>query len=108
MQTEVVDVPAAGRFEIRVDGRRAGLAAYRRTGSVVSILHTEIDPEFEGKGVGSTLARHTLDAIRAAGGSVLPFCPFFRGYLQRHAEYADLVPAGERDRFGLAAPGQAP
>ncbi len=103
MQTEVVDVAQAGRFEIHVDGRRAGLATYRRSGAELSILHTEIDPDYEGRGLGSTLARQALDMVRAAGGSVLPYCPFFRAYLRRHPEYADLVPAGQRARFGLDA-----
>jgi uncharacterized protein len=43
-----------------------------------------------------------LDAARAGGLAVLPFCPFVRRYIQRHREYADLVPANERPRFDLA------
>jgi hypothetical protein len=101
MQTSVVDVPAGGRFEIRVDGERAGLATYRRSGSSVSFLHTEIDPRYEGRGLGSVLARGALDATRESGSSVLPFCPFIRGYIRRHPEYADLVPVDQRARFGL-------
>jgi hypothetical protein len=101
MQTSVVDVPAGGRFELQVDGKRVGLATYRRSGSVVSFLHTEIDPRYEGEGFGSALARGALDATRAAGSSVLPFCPFIRGYIRRHPEYVDLVPADQRARFGL-------
>ena len=32
---------------------------------------------------------------------VLPFCPFVLGYIERHREYAELVPESYRARFGL-------
>jgi predicted GNAT family acetyltransferase len=102
-----VDNPAADRFEILVDGEVAGFVEYHRRGAVVSLNHTVIDPTFEGRGLGSALARGVLDAIRAEGGSVLPFCPFIRAYIQRHHEYLDLVPPDQRARFTLApAPGE--
>ncbi|GGS93022.1 hypothetical protein GCM10010156_59100 [Planobispora rosea] len=97
----VVDNPEAGRFEILVDGRVAGFAEYRRSGTKVSLTHTEIDPAFEGRGLGSILARGALDASRAEGLSVLPFCSFIRGYIERHPDYLDLVPSDQRARFSL-------
>jgi predicted GNAT family acetyltransferase len=101
METTVADNPTAHRFEITVDGKVAGFAAYTRDGSTVSFTHTEIDPSYEGKGLGSALARGALDATRAQGQAVLPFCPFIRGYLERHPEYLALVPADQRPKFGL-------
>jgi predicted GNAT family acetyltransferase len=76
---------------------------YRRTGTAVAFTHTVIDPAFEGRGLGSVLARGALDAAREAGQSVLPCCPFIRGSIQRHPDYADLVPAERRAEFGLAS-----
>jgi hypothetical protein len=32
---------------------------------------------------------------------VMPFCPFINGFISRHREYAELVPAEHRERFGL-------
>jgi uncharacterized protein len=93
MESTVVDNPSAGRFEIKVDGQVAGFAAYRRSGATVSFTHTEIDSSFEGRGLGSKLARGALDAVRAEGSAVVPLCPFIRRYIERHPEYLDLVPA---------------
>lgn len=104
-EPQVVDNARAGRFEILVDGETAGSAVYRRAGKKLSFTHTEIDPRFEGRGLGSILARGALDAARAAGMSVLPFCPFIRGYIERHPGYLDLVPPDRRARFGLPADG---
>jgi uncharacterized protein len=100
--TKVVENAEAGRFDIIVDGEPAGLAAYRRHGSTIEFTHTKIDPKFEGRGLGAVLVRHALDAAREEGLAVRPFCPFVRGYIQRHHEYVDLVPADERPRFDLA------
>jgi predicted GNAT family acetyltransferase len=101
MKPRVVDNPAASRYQILVDGEVAGFADYQRRGSTISFTHTVIDPSFEGRGLGSILARSALDAARDAGMAVLPFCPFIRRYIQRHPAYVDLVPAGQRTRFDL-------
>ena len=89
------------RFEIWVGDELAGFAVYRRHGEVDDFTHTEIADEFEGRGLGSRLIRAALDETRAAGHQVLPHCPFVRAFMDKHPEYADLVPAGERARFGL-------
>ncbi|HLU33109.1 MAG TPA: GNAT family N-acetyltransferase [Natronosporangium sp.] len=104
MKPTVIDNPSASRFEILVEDRVVGYAEYRRDGATVALTHTSIDPEFEGRGLGSTLARHALTAIRDQGASVLPFCPFIRGYIQRHPEYLQLVPPDARGRFRLTSP----
>jgi uncharacterized protein len=101
--TRVVDNDGASRFEIVVDGGPAGRVDYRRRGSTIELAHTEIDPKFEGRGLGSVLVRGALDAARSGGLAVLPYCPFVRRYIDRHREYLDLVPAGERSRFALPA-----
>ncbi|MFL6097876.1 MAG: N-acetyltransferase [Blastococcus sp.] len=35
--------------------------------------------------------RAALDDVRAHGGSVVARCSFVRGWIERHADYADLV-----------------
>ncbi len=107
-EPKVVDSPGAKRFELLVDGQVAGFAEYRRTTSSVAFIHTVVDPAFEGRGLGSVLARGALDASREAGSRVLPFCPFIRGYIQRHPAYLDLVPADRRAEFALAPASDRP
>ncbi|RKN11900.1 GNAT family N-acetyltransferase [Streptomyces radicis] len=101
MAVEIVDVPEARRFEARLtgqDGRGegegakvAGFAEYLRTPELIVFLHTEVDPAHEGQGIGSTLARVSLDAAREAGLRVLATCPFYAGWIGHHPEYADLL-----------------
>lgn len=90
-ELSVRDVPEQDRYEVREGARVLGIAAYRRRGDVTDILHTEVDPDAGRSGVGGTLVRAALDDIRARGGSVVPSCPFVRGWIDRHQEYADLL-----------------
>jgi predicted GNAT family acetyltransferase len=90
--------PELHRYELRMDGRVLGFAAYReRSDGVIVFTHTEIDEAYEGHGLGGRLARGALDDVHASGGSVVPRCPFIKGYIERHPEFQDLVaePGGE-------------
>ena len=91
MEPIVRDVPEADRFEIRDGERVLGVAAYERRGDTIVFTHTEVDPDAGQSGLGSTLVRTALDEVRSRGGKVIPLCPFVRGWIDRHAEYADLV-----------------
>lgn len=87
----VTNNEAASRYEIHVEGQLAGFADYRAQPGVIAIPHTEVDPAFEGRGLGSQLARAALDDIRQRDLRVAPHCPFIATYIKRHPEYADLV-----------------
>lgn len=102
MSTDVVrhDEPAR-RYEILADGRPAGFVTYRDEAGARALLHTEIDPAFEGRGLASRLIQETLDDIRRRGLEMLPRCPFVRAFLDKRPEYADLVPQRRRAMFGL-------
>lgn len=93
MAIEITDSPDDNRYEARIDGRRAGVAEYMRTkeSGLVVFTHTEVDPEYNGQGVGSALARAALDAARADGLKVLAVCPFITGWMARHPDYQDLA-----------------
>jgi uncharacterized protein len=91
MSTDVVDVPARSRYEVTVDGELAGFAEYRRVEGATVFTHTEVFDAYEGKGVGSALARGALDHVRSEGRKLVAQCPFIAAFLRRHVEDADLV-----------------
>jgi predicted GNAT family acetyltransferase len=98
---EVSRDAAGERYVITVDGELAGFAQYRDRGELLAFIHTEIDDRFEGRGLGGRLVSFALDDARQRGLAVLPFCPFVNGYIERHREYAELVPEAYRAQFGL-------
>jgi hypothetical protein len=89
----VTDRPDQLRYEIEVDGELAGFLLYRREPGVLELVHTDVDPKWEGKGVGAALVQGALNDLRARGLKVRPYCPFVAAYIRRHPEYDDIVAA---------------
>jgi predicted GNAT family acetyltransferase len=93
----VLDVPDKGRFEARDEEQQfAGMVTYQLTGDIIVFTHTEVDPAFEGKGVGSQLARAVLDDAKAKNRTVVPICPFIKGWIEKHPDYQGLVAPSTR------------
>jgi predicted GNAT family acetyltransferase len=90
-EPSVADNPSELRYELWIDGRLAGLIRYTLDGDVVTMVHTEVEPAFEGQGLGQALVAGALDLARAEGRLVRPLCPYVAKYLARHDEYADIV-----------------
>jgi uncharacterized protein len=90
---DVSDNASMHRYEARIDGVVAGYAVYSDAPGRRTFIHTVVEPEFEGHGVGSTLAASALDDVRRSGLEVVPRCPFIASYIAQHPEYADLVHA---------------
>jgi predicted GNAT family acetyltransferase len=89
----VSDNPAELRYELLVDGERAGVIRYRRLPDALALVHTEVEPRFEGRGLGARLVGGALADIRQRGLHVVPICPYVREYLERHPEDRDLIVA---------------
>jgi uncharacterized protein len=87
----VRDRPTEGLYELLLDGTRAGVLHYLPSRGAVVFVHTEVEPELEGLGLGGRLVAGALEDIRARGLRLVPVCPFVTSYLRRHPEYADLV-----------------
>ena len=96
METTVTDAPDADRYEIRDGERLLGIAAYQRRGDTVVFTHTEVDESSGHQKLGSRLVKAALDDVRAHGQKIVPQCPFVRGWIDRHPDYADLVVPGDR------------
>ena len=79
------------RYEASIDGIAVGHLRFREHNGQMVLIHTEVDPAYEGHGIGGAIARFALDEARERGATVVPECPFVRAYLSHHPEYADLV-----------------
>ena len=84
---QVTDNPAESRFELRADGGLAYLQ-YRLNGKRLVLIHTETPVELEGRGFGGRLVAAAVDRAAREGLTVVPLCPFARGWLERHAAEA--------------------
>lgn len=87
---QVTDNPAAHRFELVADGHTA-IAVYKLDGDVITFTHTEVPEALGGRGIGSQLAKGALENVKTRGLRVVALCPFIKGYIGKHPEYAELV-----------------
>ncbi|MCM3515105.1 MULTISPECIES: GNAT family N-acetyltransferase [Nocardioides] len=86
--------PGESRWAAYDGPELAGVAVYELADDPARVVftHTVVRDGFEGRGVGSALARAALDEVRAAGERrVEPQCPFIAGWIGKHPDYADLV-----------------
>jgi predicted GNAT family acetyltransferase len=95
------DNPERHRFEADLGDGSLAIAEYNLLTGKIMFTHTEVPPEHEGKGIGSALIRYSLDEARKRGLKVIPICPFFAAYMQKHADVQDLLEPAWRKKFGL-------
>jgi len=88
---EIVDVPAARRYEARLDGELAGWVDYGRVRNRLVAIHTEVPPAFGGRGIATQLVQRVIADARASGTSITPRCPLFVAWFERHPEDRDVV-----------------
>jgi len=88
--SDIVNNKAQHRYELAVDGHIAA-TYYEVEGNIITFIHTEVPPELGGKGIGSKLIRGALDQVRADGSKVIPQCPFVKAFIEKNADYQDLL-----------------
>ncbi|MDE3165584.1 MAG: N-acetyltransferase [Acidobacteriota bacterium] len=64
---------------------------YRMKDGALDLLHVEVPEQYQGQGLAGKLASTALEWARSKGVKVIPSCPYVKGYLAKHPEYADLV-----------------
>jgi len=100
LETRLVNDTAAHRYRLVLDDVEVGYSEYDAVAPAsILIKHTEVLPQYEGKGLGSQLVRGMLDDIRVQGKTVIPICPYAMNFIRRHREYWDVVRADMRKKL---------
>ncbi|OBK71291.1 GNAT family N-acetyltransferase [Mycobacterium sp. 1274761.0] len=80
-----------GRFTISVDGKEVGKAEFLTRDGRRVFTHTEVDNDYEGRGLGTILIREALEQTRDAGIPIVAKCPMVANYISKHDEFKDAV-----------------
>ena len=78
------------RFTITEDGHEAELV-YRIDGDRITLVHTGVPEELGGKGIGGKLVEQAIAKARAEGLTIVPQCPFAKGWIEKHPEAVEDV-----------------
>lgn len=83
------------RYEVWVGAELAGFSAYREADDDASsrtfFTHTEIDPAYGGRGLGSALVRGAVDDAVRRGRLIVPICPFVGKLLRASSDYDEYI-----------------
>lgn len=80
----------AQRFTTQVDGARCELD-YTLAAAVMTITHTGVPAAVGGRGIAAALVQEAFATARSEGWKVVPACSYAAVWLERHAEYRDLL-----------------
>ena len=86
----VVDAREQGRFVFELEGHEGELV-YELDGDRLVLVHTGVPDELGGRGLGGILVRAAVARAATDGLTIVPRCPFARGWLRKHPEEAAAV-----------------
>ncbi len=98
MRPELEDIPLVNnelsrQFELAVNGQKAKIEYELQKGRM-SLLHTEVPPELEGRGVGTAIVEKTLHYMQDNSLKLVPWCSFVKAYVKKHPEWKKLLAQG--------------
>jgi len=77
-------------FELFIDGHRSFID-YLEKGDKFYLVHTEVAPELEGRGVAAALVEKVFRYLEENKFKAVPLCPYIRSFLKRHPEWSSRV-----------------
>ena len=81
-----------GEFVALFDGKQAGLMTYTWAGADKFIIdHTEVEPAYNGKGVGKAMVYKAVEFARENNLKIIPLCPFAKATFQKNEEIRDVL-----------------
>ena len=80
-----------GTFYIMHSAQQMGEMVVSVAGNNLTVYHTEVSPEAEGKGFAKKMLNTMADYARKNNLKVIPLCPYVHAQFKRHPqEYADI------------------
>jgi uncharacterized protein len=80
-----------GSFFAMEGDKEAGELAYRMIeGNILTLDHTDVEPEFKDKGIGRQLVQAAVDHARKHGYKLRPLCTYAQLLFERNKEWQEL------------------
>lgn len=81
-----------GAFHYMDSDKEAGMMTYSVAGeNLIIIDHTEVAPEYNGKGIGKLMVFEAVKFARENNLKILPLCPFANVVFKRTPEIQDVL-----------------
>ena len=81
-----------GKFYIEENEKQIALLNYKKSGDgVITIDHTEVDPNFRGENIGEDLVVEAVKFARENDLKIVPTCPFAKKVIDDKPEFQDVL-----------------
>jgi uncharacterized protein len=81
-----------GVFYMEDNGKQIATMNYVFAGEHKFIIdHTEVNPDYEGKGLGKQLVKAAVEYAREKNLKIMPLCVFAKRTFERTPEFADVL-----------------
>lgn len=92
MEIQQINRESKGFFKVILDGKEAGRMTYSWAGNDKFIIdHTEVNPEFNGQGVGKKMVLAAVEYARENNLKIIPLCPFAKAMFDKMQEIRDVL-----------------
>lgn len=92
MEIQHIDNETKGFFKAVENEKEAGRMTYSQAGESKFIIdHTEVNPEFNGKGVGKKMVLAAVEYARNNNLKIIPLCPFAKSVFEKIEEIRDVL-----------------
>lgn len=92
MEIQQTNDTKRGYFEAVEDSKEAGKMTYTWAGDSKFIIdHTEVSPDFNGKGVGKKLLMTAVEYARTNDLKIIPLCPFAKSVFDKTPDIRDVL-----------------
>ncbi|KXH85229.1 GNAT family N-acetyltransferase [Chryseobacterium kwangjuense] len=85
-RTEIVLGKVRGEIQLFSDENKAGKMDISIIGKKLTVYHTEVNPEYEGKGFAKILLERLVSYARENDLKIVPLCPYVHLQFKRHPE----------------------
>jgi uncharacterized protein len=86
-----LDEQKQGAFNLYEDDKKAGEMVVNVDSVDITVYHTEVLPEYEGKGYAKLLLDALVAEARKTDKKIIPLCPYVHAQFKRHPqEYEDV------------------
>jgi len=92
MEIQHINTENKGLFKAVSNEKEAGRMTYSWAGSDKFIIdHTEVNPEFNGQGVGKKMVLAAVDYARENNLKIIALCPFAKAMFEKKPEIRDVL-----------------
>ena len=87
---KVVHKSSEHRFEVDL-GREKAILIYEIKVGLFILIHTEVPPAYERRGIAGKMATAAMEYARNEGLKIRSYCSYTTRFIQKHPEYQDLL-----------------